>query len=97
MAPARLLPHVVALICADGCANQPRTPQQQAQDADIGLQLLQMARPGGGATTAPMTAPVAFFKRSYDSGFNRICFYDRLGSEVAITISATALCPQTIR
>jgi hypothetical protein len=27
---------------------------------------------------------------------NKICFYDHLGSEVAITISATSLCPLTI-
>jgi hypothetical protein len=30
------------------------------------------------------------------SGFNKICFYDCLGSERAITIGSTQLCPLTI-
>lgn len=34
-----------------------------------------------------------FLKRQYESGFNRICVYDRLGSDVAITIGVTQLCP----
>ncbi len=31
------------------------------------------------------------------SGMNKICYYDCLGSEVAITISAVALCPLSIQ
>ena len=30
------------------------------------------------------------------SGMNKICYYDCLGSTVAITISATSLCPLSI-
>ena len=31
------------------------------------------------------------------SGMNKICFYDCMGSEVAITISNVALCPLSIK
>ncbi len=37
----------------------------------------------------------AFLKREQSSGFNKICFYDRMGSAFAITIGATELCPLT--
>ena len=30
------------------------------------------------------------------SGMNKICYYDCVGSEYAITISSTSLCPLTI-
>lgn len=36
---------------------------------------------------------VAFLKSQRVSGFNRICVYDRLGSEFVITIGSTHLCP----
>jgi hypothetical protein len=38
-----------------------------------------------------------FFKREAVSGMNKICYYDCLGSEAAITISAVALCPLSIK
>ena len=38
---------------------------------------------------------VAFYKGEQLSGMNKICYYDRLGSAVAITIPATNICPQT--
>ena len=41
-------------------------------------------------------AGTAFFKYERTSGMNKICFYDYLGSEVAITQSAVSLCPLTI-
>jgi hypothetical protein len=31
------------------------------------------------------------------SGMNKICFYDCLGSEAAITVSAVELCPLSIK
>ena len=43
------------------------------------------------------TAGTAFFVRDYVSGMNRICIYDYLGSQVAITISASSICPLTIQ
>jgi hypothetical protein len=41
-------------------------------------------------------AAVCFAKRSEESGMNRICYYDCLGSRAAITIPVTQLCPLTI-
>ena len=41
-------------------------------------------------------AGAAFLKGEKTSGFNKMCFYDQLGSEVAITIKSTELCPLTI-
>ena len=41
-------------------------------------------------------AGTAFLKSEKTSGFNKICFYDHVGSEVAITIKSTDLCPLTI-
>jgi hypothetical protein len=46
--------------------------------------------------TASAVAGTAFFKHERTSGMNKICFYDHLGSEVAITIKAIELCPLTI-
>ena len=42
-------------------------------------------------------AGTAFFKYEYTSGMNKICVYDYLGSDVAITIKSYQLCPLTIR
>ena len=42
-------------------------------------------------------AGTAFFKYDRTSGMNKICYYDHLGSEVAITIRSTSLCPMTIQ
>ena len=38
---------------------------------------------------------VAFLKSSYTSGQNRICVYDRLGSQYVITLGALDICPLT--
>lgn len=51
----------------------------------------QQAPVGGGTAQG-----VAFFKTSYVSGMNRICLYNRLGSQVAYTVGATDLCPMTL-
>ncbi len=48
-------------------------------------------------TLVANSAVTCFFKSSYTSGFNKICTYDCLGSDVAITIGATELCPLTIQ
>lgn len=45
---------------------------------------------------APAHAGMAFFKYERTSGMNKICVYDHLGSDVAITIQSTQLCPLTI-
>ena len=46
--------------------------------------------------SASAFAGIAFFKYEYISGMNKICVYDHLGSDVAITIQSYQLCPLTI-
>ena len=41
-------------------------------------------------------AGTAFFKYEYTSCMNKICVYDHLGSDVAITVKPYQLCPLTI-
>lgn len=41
----------------------------------------------------PNTRPLGFYKGDAVSGFNRICYYDRVGSVEAVTVPATQLCP----
>lgn len=41
-------------------------------------------------------AGTAFYSGSYTSGLNRICIYNYLGSDVAITIKSYQVCPTTI-
>jgi hypothetical protein len=41
-------------------------------------------------------AGTAFFKYEYESGMNKVCVYDYLGSDYAITIKGYKLCPITI-
>jgi hypothetical protein len=41
-------------------------------------------------------AVMCFFQYEYVSGMNKICVYDCLGSEAAITISSVSLCPLNI-
>ena len=41
-------------------------------------------------------AVMCFFSHEYISGMNKICIYDCLGSEAAITISSVQLCPLNI-
>lgn len=43
-----------------------------------------------------MTAAICFKSGEQEAGLNKICYYDCLGSTVAITISAIKLCPLTI-
>jgi hypothetical protein len=46
--------------------------------------------------TVPSPSSVAFLKSTYVSGFNRVCIYQRRGSDEAYTLEATAICPQTM-
>lgn len=79
--------------------NQPR-----AGNSGINLQALEIAKQllspqgvapssGSGGGTA---VGVAFLKSSYISGLNRICVYDRLGSQVVNTIGSTQMCAMTL-
>lgn len=47
---------------------------------------------------APTTqvAVICFKSGERSAGMNKICYYDCLGSDVAITIGAVELCPLTI-
>jgi hypothetical protein len=42
----------------------------------------------GGTATGP-----AYLKRSYISGHNKVCVYNRMGSDYAVTIGAAQICP----
>ncbi len=42
-------------------------------------------------------AAICFLQGEQTSGFNKICYYDCLGSTFAITISSIKLCPLTIQ
>jgi len=42
-------------------------------------------------------AGTAFFKYEHISGMNKICVYDYLGSDYAITIKSYQLCPLNIQ
>jgi hypothetical protein len=70
-------------------AVQNARAQRNAANAAATLQILRSMQP----SQTPMTRPVGFLKREYVSGFNRVCIYDKLGSDYAVTISATSLCP----
>ena len=50
-----------------------------------------------GALIKDAYAVTCFKKGEYTSGFNKICIYNCLGSDVAITIGAMQLCPLSIQ
>lgn len=64
-------------------AAQTLQRSQPAQQSDL-------PDAGGVATTC-------FSRGEQTSGFNKICYYDCLGSPAAITRASTDLCPLTIR
>ncbi|MDW9507052.1 hypothetical protein GOA81_18740 [Sinorhizobium meliloti] len=58
---------------------------------------------GSISSSAPMSkmpsnevAVMCMKKGEYTSGMNKICVYDCLGSDAAITVGAVDLCPLTI-
>jgi hypothetical protein len=70
----------------------------------IPVLVLAHAATSAGAAPAPslksetpmQTAVVCFKKGERTSGMNKICYYDCMGSDTAITIGAVELCPLTI-
>ncbi len=62
------------------------------------LALLLPVAPGAQHTSSPniKRATTCFKSGEQTSGMNKICYYNCLGSQAAITISAVALCPLTI-
>lgn len=70
---------------------QASRAQQDAATTDLAAKLLSPPQP---ATATPITKPPgAVLRGSTISGFNRICYYDHMGSAVVITIRSTDLCP----
>jgi hypothetical protein len=65
--------------------------RQRIEQLNLARQLLAPSRPDRSRQGA------AFLKREYTSGFNKICIYGRLGSDVAVTIGGTELCPLTLK
>lgn len=47
-------------------------------------------------TATAAVAGTAFLKGEQVSGMNKICYYEHLGSVIAITIGSTELCPLSI-
>jgi hypothetical protein len=48
-------------------------------------------------TTANTAAETCFLKGEKESGQNKICYYDCVSGEAAITIKSTRLCPLSIK
>jgi len=55
------------------------------------------AQPTPAPEPAQPTTVTCYGKGEVTSGFNKICYYDCLGSGAAITIPAVGLCPLTIQ
>lgn len=56
----------------------------------------QMSREPGHNPGWLKVAVMCFAAGEQTSGMNKICYYNCLGSQVAINVPATALCPVTI-
>jgi hypothetical protein len=78
--------------CGMPGSSRPSNAADSLMLIQTGTQLMQQGRRQPNPVDNP-TAPAAFLRNSYVSGLNRICLYDRLGSQVAVTIPATAICP----
>ena len=51
---------------------------------------------GTGTSSSYNSGPVGFKTGEAISGFNKICYYNKLGSVYTINIPSTSLCPLTI-
>ena len=65
--------------------------QARLNNALLGLAILNSGT-ASGTTTQPQQPP-GFFSFDISSGFNKVCFYDQLGSLSAKTIPSTQICP----
>lgn len=82
-----------------GCATGPMT-QEQRDSSDRTIKALEILNAYANGRRAPQpisqpSAPTAYFKSSYISGANRICIYDRLGSQYVVTMRSVDICPLT--
>jgi hypothetical protein len=48
------------------------------------------------STEGGAAAGTGFFQRSYISGMNRICVYNRMGNAYVMTVGAADMCPMTV-
>ena len=80
----------------ENCAqHMPAIEASMARDQQV-MELSRQLQQPRSTLAAPAPSPgVGHLKRQYTSGMNRICIYDRLGSEAALTVSAASLCPLT--
>lgn len=55
------------------------------------------AQPAPGPQAPQIPRAPARYVREEVGGLNKVCYYDRLGSVVAITVSRIQLCPQMLQ
>jgi hypothetical protein len=71
--------------------------QAEAEWEDFGLRLSAAnAAAAAGAQSRPVITSTCLRNGERASGLNKICYYNCLGSEAAITISSFELCPLDI-
>ena len=66
-------------------------------EGDLRMRDGQSAERRGYANGPLQVAVVCFLQGEVISGFNKICYYDCLGSQAAITIASVQLCPLNIQ
>ena len=83
----KLLLLISSLIVLNGCT---------AADIEAFNNAFNQANYGNGTSSSYNSGPVGFKTGETISGFNKICFYNKLGSVYTINIPNTSLCPLTI-
>lgn len=72
---------------------------EQASNAQAMQLATQLTQPRPAPTPSPLPAnfgqPTAVLKYSYPSGANRVCVYNRAGSDYVVTQTVTLPCPPT--
>lgn len=86
--------YIIILAAAlGGCSTAPMTDAERNQNERT-IEALKLLDARYNRQPAPQQRQAtAFLKSSYVSGTNRICIYDRLGSQVVTTIGAAQICP----
>lgn len=79
----------LACLLLAGCANMPNPNDPAFANA---IRLLNTKKSDPAAYGAPLGSN-GVFKGDRVDGFNRICFYDRMGMAYVITIPSTQFCP----
>lgn len=74
---------------------QARIAAKSASDANS-LQLLMLGNQIANQRPALPPTPPVQGRREYVSGNNRVCIYNNMGSDVAITVPALSFCPLSL-